>query len=480
MRLDEYVTYDGLGLADLVRRRQVSAAELQRVALAAIEAANPKVNAVVTLAPEAPGEAPAGPFGGVPFLIKELVIHAAGVPFNSGSRLAQGVAAPYDTELMSRFRRAGLVLLGTTSTPEFGFNATTEPVLHGPTRNPWDLSRSPGGSSGGSAAAVAAGMVPVAHANDGGGSIRIPAACCGLVGLKPTRHRIPFGPDHGEPLNGMAIEFAVTRSVRDAAALLDAVAGPDPGAAGMAPRPARPWLEETSRDPKRLRIAWNARPLSGAPIDPECVAAAERTARLLADLGHEVFEAGPAVEWEPFLAANEVVWTANLAHWIDALAQMLGRVADDSVLETGIAACWRRGRELRADELLAALDVVNRASRICGTFFLDCDVLLTPTVSRPPPPLGMLNSNAPGLTAGEWTRQVFDYSPFTPLWNATGQPALSLPLAWSAEGLPIGMQFIGRFGDESTLFALAGQLERAQPWASHRAPLVRSLGGTEP
>jgi amidase len=273
--LSDYTALDGLGLAELVARKQVKPEELTTTALAAIEKVNPKVNAVLqTLPTQAEAEIrsglPQGPFTGVPFLIKELVLHAKSVRCDMGSKFAQGYVPSADTELMARFRRAGLVLLGTTQTPELGYNPTTETVLFGPVRNPWDLTRSAGGSSGGAGAAVAAGIVPVAHASDGGGSIRIPASCDGLVGLKPSRDRIPSGPDYGDLLCGLACEFAVTRSVRDAAALLDAVAGADVGAPGLPVPPIRPYREEAAILPGRLRIAWTTTPASGAKIDPEC------------------------------------------------------------------------------------------------------------------------------------------------------------------------------------------------------------------
>ena len=293
IKLSEYSSYDGLGLAELVRKEEVTAQELTNAALEGIEKINPVLNCVNNvLADNAGKEISAGiadgPFKGVPFLIKEIVLHAADVPCNMGSKLADGFTLPHDTELMARYRKAGLVTVGTTPTPEFGYNATTEATFYGPTRNPWNTNHSPGGSSGGSGAAVAAGIVPVAHANDGGGSIRIPASCNGLVGLKPTRGRIPSGPDYGELLNGIAIEFALTRTVRDCAALLDAVAGPDTGCYGWPAPPELSYLSESAKQPGKLRIAWMGKAHSGVPVDAECLKTLQETVQLCHDLGHEL------------------------------------------------------------------------------------------------------------------------------------------------------------------------------------------------
>lgn len=328
--LQEYSSYDGLGLAELVARKDVAPRELLDAALQAVAKVNPKLNAVLQTLPEmAAAEIrdglAHGPFTGVPFLIKELTLQAKNVRGDMGSRLAQGFIAPQDSELMARFRRAGLMLVGTTQTPELGYNPTTETRLFGPVHNPWDLARSAGGSSGGSGAAVAAGVVPVAHANDGGGSIRIPASCNGLVGLKPTRDRVPTGPDYADPLCGLAIEFAVTRSVRDAAALLDAVAGPDIGAPSYLVPPTRPFRQEVGTPPGRLRIAWTTTPASGEKIDPECVTAVRRTVTLLEELGHTLVEDRPQYDWEIFLQNVHVIWTAFTTASVNAIAAALNR-----------------------------------------------------------------------------------------------------------------------------------------------------------
>jgi amidase len=473
MKLSEYASFDGLGLAELVRRGEVSPKELKDAALAAIEQLNPKLNSVINIiADQAEKEIeaglPEGPFKGVPFLIKEVVLHAAGIPVNMGSRLAKGLTLPHDTELMSRFRKAGLVTVGTTPTPEFGYNANTEAILHGSTHNPWNLDRSPGGSSGGSAASVAAGIVPLAHGNDGGGSIRIPASCCGLVGLKPTRGRVPTGPDYGEILNGIAVEFALTRSVRDAAALLDVVAGPDAGCYAWAEPPKVPYSKAAALPPGKLRIAWMDKALTGVPVDQECVKALHDTVKLCNELGHEMVESAPEFDVAAHSLATLRVWGANLANMMDGVAALMQRTPSEKNLEAGSWACYQYGKSLTATELLQALDIYTLVSRSVGAFFKNYDVLLSPTTAHPPLPLGELNQNRSGLSAEQWTNQIFTYAPFTNLFNTTGLPAISLPLAWSRDGLPIGMQFAGRFADEATLLKLASQLEEARPWKDKR------------
>ncbi len=474
--IDEYAKYDGLGLAELVAKKEVTPQELADTALAAVERVHPKLNAVLQRLPEEARAAiargvPEGPFRGVPFLIKELVLHAKGVRLDSGCKLAQGFVPKEDTELMARFRRAGLVLVGTTQTPELGYNPTTETTLYGPVHNPWDPARSAGGSSGGSGAAVAAGIVPVAHANDGGGSIRIPASCNGLVGLKPTRDRIPTGPDYADPLCGLAIEFAVSRSVRDTAALLDAVAGPDPGAPSVCVPPARPFREELAAKPGRLRIAFSTRPVSGRRADPECERAVLETAKLLESLGHEVLEDAPRYDWDRFLDTVHVIWTAFTALSMDGLAGALGRTPTPDSVEAVTWKCYEDGKRFSALDLLAALDHHNAVSRQVAPFFQDVDAFLTPTLARPPAPLGEIDQNKAGLSAIDWTRQVFEYVPFTALYNTTGQPAISLPLHFTPQNVPIGVQFAGRFGEESTLLRLASQLEQARPWRDKRPGL---------
>jgi amidase len=474
--LNDYTDHDGLGLAELVATKQVTARELFETAVAAIERINPQINAVCRTLPGDAEKAmsaglPSGPFTGVPFLTKELIPHAAGVRCDAGSKLAEGLISPIDSALMARFRRAGFVHIGTTQSPELGYSPTTENKLFGPVRNPWDRSRSAGGSSGGAAASVATGLVPIAHASDGGGSIRIPASCNGLVGLKPSRDRIPSGPMASDPLCGLAVEFVEARSVRDVAAVLDAVAGADPGAPGIGPRPLQPFATLAAKPPGRLRIAWTSRPASGAEADPECVAAVQAAARLLEDLGHDVVEDAPRFDWEAFLENVHVIWTVCTAAFADVLAQATGRKVSPDTLEAATLACYEDGKRYTALDLINAMNHGGLLSRQVGAFFQNIDVMVTPTVGRPPPRLGEIDQDRSGITARQWTREVFAYSPFTPLYNTTGQPAISLPLHTTASGLPVGVQFAARMGEEATLLQLASQIEAARPWRSRKPPI---------
>lgn len=475
MNLSEYARYDGVGLAELVRRGEVAPVELAELALRGIELLNPALNAVIESFPErtaslAHGTLPDGPFRGVPFLIKDLGITEKGVRSELCSRLFQGHVADHDSELTVRFREAGLVTLGRTTAPEMGYSCSAESVLNGATGNPWDTDRMAGGSSGGGAAAVAAGIVPMAHGNDGGGSIRGPASCCGLVGLKPTRGRTPSGPDRGESLNGLEVEFALTRSVRDSAALLDAVAGPGLGDPYMIQGPERPYRDEIGAPPAGLRIGFTTAPWFGPVPEPEIVAAIEAAAKLCADMGHAVVEASPAFDRDAFLRATHDIWYAGLAHGIDSLADALGRTPSEDNLERCTWACYQFGRRLKATDLLRALDAYNSVSRNVAGFFTDIDVLITPNQATLPEPLGTFDQNAPDVDAASWTKQMFCFEAFLPLFNATGQPAVSLPLYQSRDGLPIGVHFAARFGDEATLFRLASALEAALPWRDRRPP----------
>ncbi len=468
MNASEYLQYDALGLAALVRNGEVTAAELAACAAAMVEQWNPDINAVLEMFADVDAilsDAPRGAaFSGVPFLIKDLVIQAQGRLNEMGSRLGAGLVAQADSDLMTRFRRAGLVTLGRTASPEMGYNVATETLQAGICRNPWDLSRSPGGSSGGSAAAVAAGIVPVAHANDGGGSIRIPAACCGLVGLKPTRGRVPIGPGSAEGLYGFGIEFALTRTVRDAAALLDAVQGPGVGDPYVIPAPATSYSLSSQRPPGSLRIGFSAEAWSGVPVDPEIRAALLAVARACEDMGHRVEEARPPLDAEAFARANTDLWSANIAHWVTDICAATGRPANHSTLEQSTLAVHEHGMSLSAVDLLHADDMFNRVSRDFGRFFVDYDLLLTPTTAQLPWPIGQQASDGGDYTARTWTDHVFSVAPFTAVFNCTGQPAIALPLARSAGGLPIGIQFAAGFGREDRLLALAAVFEQAMPW----------------
>jgi amidase len=478
--MEEIAPLDATAQADLVRRGEVTPLELVEAAIQRIERLNPELNAVVTPMFErgreaARGELPEGPFRGVPFLLKDLSAAWAGVRMTSGSAFLQDFVAPVDSVLVQRYRAAGLVFLGKTNCPEFGFLPTTEPRLFGPTRNPWDLARTPGGSSGGSAAAVASGMVPIAHGNDGGGSIRIPASCCGLVGLKPTRARITQAPLLGDVMGGLVVDHALTRSVRDSAALLDATHGPAPGDPYSAPPPARPFLDEVGADPGRLRIAWSARNPIGAPVHEDCARAVEEAAVLCQELGHQVEEAAPELDGELLYESFLAVWLSGHAWAIDGMARATGRSPAPDELEPLSWALHRIGREVRAPDYLLAVTALQRIAREVAAFFGRYDVWLSPTLAQPPVPLGTFD---PGSTDALGTfRRASEFVPFTPLFNATGQPAISLPLHWSDAGLPIGVQLAGRYSDEATLFRLSARLEEARPW-TERTPALRAGHGT--
>lgn len=469
MKLQDYVEYDGLGLATLIRTGEVSVKEVAAAALEAIDAVNPTLNAVIEQYPERAtalesDDLGGGPLKGTPFLIKDLVIHEAGQKHEMGSRLAKGFIAPNDTELMVRYRNAGLVTLGRTTTPEFGYCGTTESVLSGPTRNPWNSKHSPGGSSGGSAAAVAARMVPIAHANDGGGSIRIPAACCGLVGMKPTRGRNSLGPDLGEAVSGFAVEHVVSRTVRDSAAVLDATQGNGGGDPYVIEPPERPYLDEVSAPPGTLKIAFTTTPWSGDKVDPETTRALNDVAASLEGLGHRVEEAMPRYDYRPHIEAAGVIWSVGTAAWVDAVAKSMGRQPGPSNLESSIVVTYEVGKRTNAVDYLAAVNHVHAVNRQIAPFFDDYDILMTPTCAQPAWKLGEMDANAEGLTLESWTDLVFGFCPFTQLFNATGQPAVSLPLAMNSGDLPIGIQFVGQWGGEALLYRLAGQLEQALPW----------------
>ncbi|MFI2188304.1 amidase [Streptomyces sioyaensis] len=475
MDLSEYVSYDATGLAELVARREVTAAELAEAARRAIEAVNPVLNAVVESWPaeDAPATGSA-PLHGVPFLIKDLAIAMAGKRTELGSRLAAGHVARADSSLMRRIRRAGLVTLGRTATPEFAYSTTTESVLYGPTRNPWDPSRTPGGSSGGSAAAVASGMVPMAHATDAAGSIRVPAASTGLFGLKPTRGRVTMGPDTDEVFNGLAVHGALSRSVRDSALLLDLVQGAEAGDPYSAIPPERRYTQEADRDPGRLRIAVLTTPWSGRPVDAPTTAATTRTARLAESLGHHVesAEVRLGVDWEDFVLANARIWSANLVTWIDDFAAAFDRPVDASTVEPEMLASYDYGRRVTADQFVRALAVRNSVARQLARFFTVHDVLLTPTLPELPVALGTYTQGLKETDGCSWLAHLFHRSPFTAAFNVAGTPAMSVPVESDpTTGMPIGMQFAAAYGREDILFRLAGQLERARPWAG-RLPEV--------
>jgi amidase len=467
----EYSSYDGLGLAELVRTGQVSWKELVETAQKAIEAVNPTLNAVIgRIDPQEPAGDPDAPFFGVPFLMKDLMLVAKGIPCDMGSRLFAGAfVPPVDSFLVQRFKAAGVIPLGRTNTPELGFNITAEPVLYGPTRNPWDTSRSSGGSSGGSSAAVAAGVVPIAHASDAGGSIRIPAANCGLVGLKPSRGRVSAGPVNSNPLHGMLSEHVVTRTVRDTAAMLDVVQGPGIGDPFVIAPPLRRYAEEVGAPTGKLRVAVSLSGTLNATVDEEIRKEVLRIARHLEGLGHEVVEASPTFDEAAYHSANMTYMFSFLAAGVLGGAQMSGRKPSLDTLEATTLAGYEYGLTLRAIDLEMADMNANTICRSVASFFQEYDILLTPTTVGAALPLGFCDSNDPKYDAKSWYEQLFRYAPFTALYNFTGQPAISLPLGIDPAGLPVGMQFVGRYGAEDTLLRLAAQLEESLPWSGRRS-----------
>jgi amidase len=472
----ELSTLDATAQAEVVRRGEVTATELVEAAIERIEALNPTLNAVVTPTFERAIDAAAGPltgpFAGVPYLLKDLGTEMEGVRFTEGSRFLADNVSAFDQQLVVRLRAAGLVILGKTNTPEFGMAPSCEPELFGPTRNPWNPDLSTSGSSGGAAAAVASGLVPFAHGNDLGGSLRYPASACGLFALKPTRARNPVGPEYGDVAAGGLVEHALTRSVRDSAALLDATSGPDLGDPYPAPPPARPFVEEVGANPGRLRIAYTARTPEGDLGHPDCVAAVEHTAQLCAALGHEVREA----EWPAFTPAvgdaigtmihAAVAWI--MRYWI----RRVGREPGIDEIEPLTRALWEGGQRVTAADWLTAVEEVQRFSRGVARSFEDVDLFLTPTMSSPPLPIGtMVSTPEDPWHAMEVSAPTVRYAGIVA--NLTGNPAMSVPLHWNDEALPIGTHFLGRFGDEATLLRLAAQLEAAQPWAD-RLPKIHA------
>jgi amidase len=483
---DSFVALDATAQAELVRRREVQPAELVEAAIRRIEVLNPQLNAVVSTQFEesldraARDDLPKGPFAGVPMLLKDDPTGAmAGQPLCHGMSLLRdlGWRARTDSYLTRKLLGAGFVPVGRTNLPELAVSITTEPRSFGPARNPWDLARSPGGSSGGSAAAVAAGLVPLAHGSDAGGSIRIPSSVCGLVGLKPSRGRVSLGPEFGDLWGyGIWVAHVLTRSVRDSAAVLDVLAGYMPGDPHVAPAPARPFVEELQQPPGRLRIGFTVRTRQGAtPMHRDCVQAVLETAKLLESLGHHVEEAHPpeldevpepaSAESTLRMAGAAVQWT--LRHW----SEQIGRPIDETDVEPYTWALGELGRPLSAEQFIGALAFIQeRTRRMAAWWRGGFDLLLTPTIAVPPFALGEL---APGADPIASLFKATSHSPFCGQFNATGQPAVSLPLHWNAEGLPVGLHFVADYGQEATLLRLAAQLEQARPWQD-RWPAVHA------
>jgi amidase len=491
----EYHRFDALGLADLVRRREVHPRELVEAAIQRLERDNPRLNAVILelsdrARQQAEAPLPEGPFAGVPYLLKDMVLHAGTrVTFGNALFRALDYAPDHSHPVVERLEAAGLILVGKTNACEFGLLPITEPEAYGATANPWALDRSPGGSSGGAAAAVAGGLVPLAHGNDGGGSLRIPASACGVFALKPSRGRNPGSAE--DCPDGIVCEGAISRTVRDSAAHLDVTRGPRPGDRWWAPPPDRPYREAVDRDPPRLRIAFSTVDLQGRRAHPDCVAAVEDAARLCESLGHPVEEARPAVDGTRFDAAFAATWT-SLARFfyevilrearkekaVDLAVRALGPEAVLAVLPRlatrRLRAPFERATRLVAERAAAvtharyylAAEEVQRAAHVMGGFLETFDLWLTPTLAEPPLRTGALT----GLAAEALGERMLRYAAYTPICNAVGLPAMSVPLCWNAAGLPIGVHFVGRFGDEATLLRLAGQLERARPWFDRRPP----------
>ena len=494
--ISDYGDYDGLGLAELVRKGEVTPQELCEEAIARIELLNPALNAVITPMYDLAragieGKRLEGPFAGVPFLLKDLVESYAGVRLTMGSRSCKDFVPKRDSELVRRFKQAGLVILGKTNVPEFGLTAVTESRFLGPCRNPWNVEHTPGGSSGGSAAAVASGMVPLASANDGGGSIRIPASCCGLFGLKPSRGRNPTGPDAAELWQGLAVSHVVTRSVRDCAAMLDATCGPEPGSMYEVPKPGRSFVQELGTEMEPLRIAFSTKSPIGTKVDPDCIAAVKHSAKLLEGLGHKVEESEPEINGPRLARAFLFLVFAEVAADLEQLQYLMGRRIRTDEIEEMTWVMGLIGKSVSAVDLARARRQWGDAARAMGRLHLEYDLFLTPTMAYPPSRIGELQPSTLELQLMKWTKRlraggllrrsgivdglaekVLERVPFTQLANLTGQPAVSVPLYWNLAGLPIGVHFTAPIGDEATLIRLGAQLERAEPWFEKKPPIV--------
>lgn len=463
--------HDALGLARLVRDKAVSPGELLDQAIARAEAGDARFNFMAqklyAFGRKAIADGlPDGPFRGVPLLLKDLHTNIAGERTGQGSRFYADYRPDFTSELVRRHQAAGFVIFGKTTTPEFGLTATTESLACGQTRNPWNPARIAGGSSGGSAAAVAAGVVPIAHASDGGGSIRIPASCCGLFGLKPSRGRVPMGPARTEGWGGLSTQHAISRSVRDSAAMLDATHGIEVGSRYGAPTPEGSFLSQVGRDPGKLRVALMLQTPAGTPVDPECVAAARAAAKLLESLGHHVEEAAPKVDVAALGTANFAAISTALAVDVEDRAKLTGIAPSPEMLEKVTLTFLEYSKQFRGIDVARANNVFQETAIAIARFMVDFDIILSPTVAAPPIELGRLDLMPDDFAT--WGHDIAAFTPWTGLSNATGQPSMSLPLAMAKDGLPIGVMMTGRYGDEATLLRLAGQVERAAPWFDRR------------
>ena len=477
MNLEEYSRYDGVALAGLVRKREVSPKELANLFVEAVEKVNPRINAIIEVwSDRIKGldnvNVPDGSFAGVPFLMKDLGAGEAGRVQDNGSRLMKGHVVDKDAFLTERFKKAGLTLLGRTTCPELGMGISTESVLTGVTRNPWDLEKMAGGSSGGSAASVAAGVVPVAHASDNGGSIRIPASACGLVGLKPSRGRVTAGPDVGEIMSGTLQEFIVSRTVRDTAVMLDAVSAPAPGDPFIISQPSRPYSREVGAPSGKLRIAWTTDSWQpGSSVDPEVVSCTEQVASVCEKAGHELIEDSPTFDYEEFLVTTCKAWAVGMYGGMDMYAAMMGRAVSEDFLEPVLLSYYDYSKGLTAADMFMIELNLNKFRRTFGDFFEKYDMLLTPTLTKLPEPLGKYSKMRTDIDYVGFMRLCDDTKGFCSAANVTGQPAISLPLGQSRSGLPIGIQFTARFGEESALIRLASSLEREMPWSDRIPPV---------
>jgi amidase len=476
----DLASLDATAQAELVRRGDASPIELVDAAIERVERVDPELNAVVTERFERAREdaradtLPAGPFRGVPFLVKDLACPMQGEPMHEGMRALKELdhRAPLDSALVRRIKGAGLVVVGRTNTPELGIMPTTEPASYGPTRNPWDTERTPGGSSGGAAAAVAAGLVPFAHASDGGGSIRIPASCCGLVGLKPSRGRVSQAPTGGELARFLSVQLCVSRSVRDTAAFLDVASGAEPGDPMTAPPPSRPFVDEVGADPGPLRIGvMTTLPGTETPVAEPCVRAVESTAKLLESLGHRVEVSHPAAlddseRISAFMAVWSTLQAVALRTWSDTLGRELGE-ADVEPLTWELS---KHGADIRAVEYVAAISAMQLFTRRVAQWWADgFDLLLTSTLGELPPGLGVLST--PDEPFVGYARAA-TFTPYTPVFNQTGQPAISLPVGHDdGTNLPVGIHLVAAYGREDLLLRVGAQLEAAAPWAGRRPPV---------
>jgi Asp-tRNA(Asn)/Glu-tRNA(Gln) amidotransferase A subunit family amidase len=467
---DEFEDYDAVGLATLIREGAVTAAEVMEAAIARCEARNPALNAVVLELYDhgraaVAGDLPDGPLAGVPYLIKDLGATLAGTPTTGGSKFMADVVPDADSETVTRLKAAGMAIFGKTNTCEFGMSITCEPQLYGPTRNPWDDAVTPGGSSGGAASAVAARILPAAHASDGFGSIRVPASCCGLVGMKPTRGRNSFSPGLGERMGGIVAEHTVSISVRDHAAILDATAGPAPGDPYFAPPPARPFLDEVGVDPGKLRVGFSYGGATGARTDGEHTRVLDETLSVLEGLGHDVVEADPPIDNGEMQEIFRTLMASNAAQTI-RLHPTKGRLPEPGEVENVVAATAEMGERVTGYDVFLAQGRMHQAGRRMAAFHEDYDVLLTPGLGHMPPKLGWIDMMMDD--ADEYWDRVAAFSPFTVWFNLTGQPAISLPVGTTDEGFPVSVQAVGRFADEATLFRLSAQLETAMPWRDRK------------